>query len=133
MIAFEEDAAIEVADYRRLRAAVGWGEIAVSSEELAAAFARTWNVVARRDGEVVGLGRLLDDGALYASVWDMLVLPEAQRQGIGEGILTRLLAHAESCSLTVLVATAAGRPLYERHGFVPGDPGSVAMLRRRGS
>jgi GNAT superfamily N-acetyltransferase len=61
----------------------------------------------------------------------MLVAPEMQRQGIGEGILTRLLAHAESRSLTVLVATAAGRPLYERHGFVPSDPGSTAMLRRR--
>lgn len=130
MIAFEEDATVEVADYRRLRLAVGWGEIAVSDEDLAAAFARTWNVVARRDGEVVGFGRLLDDGVLYASVWDMLVAPDAQRQGIGEEILTRLLAHAESRSLTVLVATAAGRPLYERHGFVPGDPGSAAMLRR---
>jgi GNAT superfamily N-acetyltransferase len=133
VIAFEEDAAIEVADYRRLRAAVGWGEIAVSDEELEAAFAHTWNVVARRDGEVAGLGRLLDDGVLYASVWDMLVAPEAQRQGIGDEILTRLLAQAESRSLTVLVATAAGRTLYERHGFVPSDPGSVAMLRRRRS
>jgi GNAT superfamily N-acetyltransferase len=131
VIAFEEGAAVPVADYRRLRLAVGWGEIAVSDEQLAAAFGRTWNVVARRDGEIVGLGRLLDDGVLYASVWDMLVAPEMQRQGIGEGILTRLLAHAESRSLTVLVATAAGRPLYERHGFVPSDPGSAAMLRRR--
>lgn len=131
MIAFEEGADVPVADYRRLRLAVGWGELTVSDEQLAAAFARTWNVVARQGSEIVGLGRLLDDGVLYASVWDMLVAPEAQRQGIGEGILTRLLAHAESRSLTVLVATAAGRPLYERHGFVPGDPGSVAMLRRR--
>lgn len=131
MIAFDEGASVPVADYRRLRAAVGWGEVPVDDAELAAALARTWNVIARRDGEVVGLGRLLDDGVLYASVWDMIVAPEAQRQGIGEAILTRLLAHAESRSLTVLVATAAGRALYERHGFVPGDRGSAAMLRRR--
>lgn len=131
MIEYEEDATVPVADYRRLRSTVGWGEVAVSDDELAAAFARTWNVVARRGGEVVGLGRLLDDGVLYASVWDMIVAPEDQRQGIGEEILTRLLDRAESRSLTVLVATASGRPLYERHGFVPSDPGSVAMLRRR--
>jgi GNAT superfamily N-acetyltransferase len=131
VIAFEDDAAVPVADYRRLRSAVGWGEVAVPDAELAAAFARTWNVVARRDGEVVGFGRVLDDGVLYASVWDMIVAPELQRQGVGEEILTRLLRRAESRSLTVLVATAIGRPLYERHGFVPDDPGSTAMLLRR--
>ena len=131
MIEYEEDATVPVADYRRLRSAVGWGGIAVDDTELAAAFARTWNVVARRGGGVVGLGRLLDDGVLYASVWDMIVAPELHRQGIGEEILARLLRHAESRSLIVLIATDAGRPLYERHGFVPSDPASVAMLRRR--
>lgn len=129
-IAFEEGATLEPKDFRRLRRAVGWGEVARTDEELAAAFARTWNVAARRGDEVVGIGRLLEDG-LYASIWDMIVDPEAQRQGIGDGILTRLLAHAEERSLTVLVATAAGRPLYEKHGFVPAEASSVAMLRRR--
>lgn len=131
MISFEDDATVPVADYRRLRSAVGWGEVAAADAELAEAFARTWNVVARHEGEVVGLGRLLDDGVLYTSVWDMIVAPEHQREGIGEEILTRLLRRAESRSLTVLVATTTGRPLYERHGFVPDDPGSTAMLRRR--
>ncbi|MGZ4333410.1 MAG: GNAT family N-acetyltransferase [Gaiellaceae bacterium] len=132
-IAFEEDAEVPVPDYRRLRLEVGWGGPSVDDVELAAALARTWNVVARRAGEVVGLGRLLDDGALYASIWDMIVAPALQRRGIGKEILTRLLAHAETRSLTVLVATAAGRPLYERHGFVPADPASIALLRRRGT
>lgn len=130
-IAFEEGGCIPLHDYRRLRSAVGWGGPKLDDAELAAALERTWNVVARQGDEVVGLGRLLDDGALYASIWDMLVAPALQRRGIGAGILTRLLAHAETRSLTVLVATAAGRPLYERYGFVAGDPGASALLRRR--
>lgn len=129
-IAFEEDAVVSVADYHRLRTEVGWADPSIDDAALAAALGRTWNVAARQAGELVGLGRLLDDGALYASIWDMIVTPRLQRRGIGEGILTRLLAHAESRRLTVLVATDAGRPLYERHGFVAGDPGSAALLRR---
>jgi GNAT superfamily N-acetyltransferase len=130
-ITFEEAAVIPASDYRRLRSAVGWDGPAIGDVELAAALARTWNVVARAAGEVVGFGRLLDDGALYASIWDMIVTPSWQRRGVGREIFVRLLARAKTRSLTVLVATEAGRPLYERHGFVAGDPGSVAMLRRR--
>jgi ribosomal protein S18 acetylase RimI-like enzyme len=130
-IAFEENAAIPVTDYRRLRLAVGWGRVPANDTELAAALARTWNVIARQDEEVVAFGRLLDEGLLYASIWDMIVAPDLQRRGIGEAVLTRLLEHADARSLTVLVATDAGSGLYERHGFVPTDPASTAMLRRR--
>ncbi|MCZ7589175.1 MAG: GNAT family N-acetyltransferase [Gaiella sp.] len=130
-VSFEEGASIPLADYRRLRSEVGWGGPSLEDAELAAALERTWNVVARRSGEVVGFGRLLDDGALYASIWDMLVSPLLQRRGIGNEILTRLIAHAATRSLTVLVATPKGRPLYERHGFVAGDPRASALLRRR--
>ncbi|HVU76709.1 MAG TPA: GNAT family N-acetyltransferase [Gaiellaceae bacterium] len=130
-IAFEENAAIPVADYRRLRRAVGWGELPADDGELSAALARTWNVVARHTDEVVAFGRLLDDGLLYASIWDMIVAPDLQRRGIGNDVLTRLLQHADARSLTVLVATRPGRGLYERHGFVPADLASTAMLRRR--
>ena len=70
-----------------------------------------------------------EEGAVI-SIWDMIVTPRLQRRGIGDGILARLLAHAESRRLTVLVATEAGRPLYERYRFVSGDPGSTALLRR---
>jgi ribosomal protein S18 acetylase RimI-like enzyme len=130
-IAFEENATIPVADYRRLRRAVGWGDVPADDAELAAALARSWNVLARRDAEVVAFARLLDDGVLYASVWDIIVAPELQQRGIGDAMLTLLLRRADARSLTVLVATDAGRPLYERHGFVPTDPASTAMLRRR--
>lgn len=129
-LSFDEGGAIAPSDYRRLREEVGWGTPPIPDARLEAALARSWNVVARDGDEAVGLGRLLDDGALYASIWDMIVRPSLQRTGIGTEILTRLLARADSRSLIVLIATHAGRPLYERHGFVTGDPGSAAMLRR---
>jgi GNAT superfamily N-acetyltransferase len=129
-IVIEEGAVVETADYRRLREAVGWGGPRVDDASLAAALARTWNVLARRGDEVVGLARLLDDGAVYATIWDMIVLPELQRRGIGDALLSRLLARAKGRSIVALVATELGRPLYERHGFVVESGRSVGMIRR---
>jgi hypothetical protein len=50
---------LDAGDYRRLREAVGWGTPA------------------------------LDEGALYAKIWDMIVLPEEQRRGGGRGMIRR--------------------------------------------
>ena len=132
MVAFQEGALIDAAEYRALRAAVGWPDPAVDDDSLQDALDWTWNVVARDGGELVGLGRLLDDGALYATIWDMIVAPERQRGGVGRGILERLLAHAAGRSIVALVATEAGRGLYERHGFRRESGGSVGMLLRPG-
>lgn len=129
-ICFEENAQIEVVDYHRLRLAAGMGIPPISDVDLKAALQRSWNVVARSGQTVVGMGRLLDDGALYGSIWDMLVTPELQRRGIGEALLERLLEQARNLNLIALIATPAGRPLYERHGFATESHGSVGMLKR---
>jgi GNAT superfamily N-acetyltransferase len=126
----EAGARLEVADYRRLVGAVGWRARVLDDDVVQAALDRTWNVVAREDGEVVGIGRLLGDGAFYATIWDVIVDPPAQRRGIGTAILERLLAEASSRGIVTLVASPAGKPLYERYGFTSDDGRGVAMLMR---
>jgi GNAT superfamily N-acetyltransferase len=74
----------------------------------------------KRAGELVGQGALgLFEGA--GSIAKMVVLPSAQRQGIGAKILDALLVEAERRSLfrVGLVATPLGRHLYESRGFAP--------------
>src|SRR5581483_4651082 len=118
------------AEYLRLRESVGWRTVELGDEAVQAALDRTWNVVAREDGAVVGIGRLLEDGAFYATIWDVIVVPEAQRCGIGTAILERLLEEAAARSIVALVASPAGKPLYERYGFTSDDGRGVAMLMR---
>ncbi|HZS29659.1 MAG TPA: GNAT family N-acetyltransferase [Gaiellaceae bacterium] len=130
MTEFETEAELPAADYLRLREAVGWRSVDCDEPTLRASLALTWNVVAREDGEVVGIGRLLDDGAFYATVWDVIVVPEAQRRGIGTAILELLLERAAGRSIVALVASPAGKPLYERYGFSSDDGRGVAMLMR---
>ena len=48
----------------------------------------------------------------------MIVAPACQGLGIGRRLMTTLLDGLDGCNV-LLYATAAGRPLYERLGFVP--------------
>jgi GNAT superfamily N-acetyltransferase len=130
MTEVEAGARVDVADYLRLRDAVGWRSSALDDACVQAALDRTWNVVAREAGHVVGIGRLLDDGAFYATIWDVIVVPEAQRRGIGTAILERLLEEASPRAIVALVASPAGKTLYERYGFTSDDGRGVAMLMR---
>lgn len=83
---------MKVTEYRAIRDAVGWRTVDVGDEELQGASDRTWNVTARRPaGKLVGVVRLLDDGLLYAGVWDMIVAPDLQRRGIGRALFDRVL------------------------------------------
>jgi hypothetical protein len=51
----EAGARLDAADHRGLRAAVGWETPALDDGALQAALERTRNVVAREDGEIVGM------------------------------------------------------------------------------
>jgi len=122
---------VSPAEYRALRASVAWSEPAIDDAALFRALQVSWNVTARtRDGELVGLARVIDDGALYASIWDVIVLPGRQRGGLGTRLFDRAMERVGRRSLVALVGTAAGAPLYRRAGFVPNDDRSTCMFRR---
>ncbi|MBI2237805.1 MAG: GNAT family N-acetyltransferase [Actinobacteria bacterium] len=124
---------VTATEYRALREAVGWRAVDASDGELQEALDRTWSVTARgRDGDLIGLVRMLDDGVLYASVWDMIVAPDLQRRGVGSALFDRVLERTQRRHLVALVATAAGAPLYRAAGFSEESLGSVALFLRPG-
>ena len=119
------------AEYRTLLAAVGWRPVAQADADLDAALGRSWNVTVRTpDGQLVGLARVLDDGLLYASVWDILVVPERQRRGIGRALLAAVLEQTAGRRLLSLIATPAGEALYRSAGFAETDGRSIALFIR---
>ena len=123
---------VAVAEYHALREAVGWDAVPASDDALQAALDRTWNVTARSaDGRLLALVRVLDDGAVYASVWDMIVVPELQRAGIGRELFDRVIERVGGRNLVSLVATPAGAGLYRAAGFTRESRGAVGMFRRR--
>ncbi|MBN1453618.1 MAG: GNAT family N-acetyltransferase [Anaerolineales bacterium] len=105
----------------------GWNEnYQLSPDDLMRALRSSWYVLSAYDGvRLVGFGRLVSDGVLHAMIYELIVLPEYQGQGVGGEILEKLV---EKCRETgvrdiQLFCAQGKRDFYEKRGFVarPGD------------
>ncbi|PYI66312.1 GNAT family N-acetyltransferase [Arthrobacter livingstonensis] len=73
--------------------AVGWTTYTKEPEALAAAVRGSSTVVAARSGGLlVGLARVISDGATICYLQDVLVHPGFQRLGVGRELVVRVLA-----------------------------------------
>lgn len=118
--------------YLRLRADAGLTP--KRADQAAAALAGSWlavHVVETATGTPAAMGRVIGDGGWYFQIADMAVLPEHQRQGLGDRVLTELLARiraeAPPGAWVTLMADPPGRRLYARHGFRETAPESLGM------
>jgi GNAT superfamily N-acetyltransferase len=105
--------------YYDLFVTTGWKSTA-TAEDLAQALHNSWKVVAAYDqDQLVGFGRIVSDGILYAMIYDLIILPSYQGKGIGKEILERLLAHCKTQGVQhVQLFCAKGKRLfYEKFGF----------------
>lgn len=78
-------------------------------------------VTAKADGQLIAMGRMVGDGGGFAQVTDVAVRPSHQRNGLGTGVMTRLMAWADSnllrgCYIS-LIADPGAEDLYEHFGF----------------
>lgn len=97
-----------------LSSAVRWPHRAVDWEQ---ALALGDGLVAERDGAVLGTGIFWRWGPRHGTLGLVIVSPECQGQGIGARLMHGLLERLGERSV-LLQATAEGRALYERLGFV---------------
>ncbi|MHC5064337.1 MAG: GNAT family N-acetyltransferase [Planctomycetota bacterium] len=120
--------------YHRLFESTGWNErYAASHPELARALADSWHFVTARDKDrLIGSGRIISDGVLYALVLDIMVDPDYRGQGIGREIMTRLLAEVrEACIRDVMLFSAKGyADFYAKFGFEARPDDAPGMILR---
>ena len=107
------------AEFKSLYDETGWADHSV--ETFASALAGSWIVCTARDddGTVLGMGRLIGDGALHAFVTEMLVTESSRGRGTGAAILNALVARARERGVDDIQLFAARdrERFYERHGF----------------
>jgi GNAT superfamily N-acetyltransferase len=83
------------------------------------AFLSSFLVVFLFDREkLVGFGRAISDGAYQAAVYDVVVVPDCQKQGFGRLIMERILQNIANCN-TILYANPGREPFYGKLGFRP--------------
>jgi ribosomal protein S18 acetylase RimI-like enzyme len=117
-------------EYRRLRVAAGLSP--KSAEAAAAGLPNTYfAVLIRRDGHVVGMGRVIGDGGLFFQVVDIAVEPDHQRRGLGKAIVGKIVEHMKNTApvgaYISLMADGEAQHLYAQFGFKPTAPAAVGM------
>ncbi len=107
--------------YKNLYSSTGWKyKYPVTEENLRTALENTWVwICAYHEENLVGIGRLISDGALYAFVCDLIVLPKYQNMKIGSSILKRLkqICVDKQIKRVWLFAATDRAAFYEQRGF----------------
>lgn len=119
-----------VVDYLRLRSEAGL----TPRDEIAARAGlpnSTLGIVIEHAGEIVGMGRVVGDGALFFQIVDIAVLPAHQGKGLGKaimaGLVDALARQIPGRAYVSLIADGNARHLYAGYGFVPVAPKSQGM------
>ena len=97
----------EIAELRWPHRPADWAQV----------FAHAAGIVAERDGELVGTALRWRWGDRHATIGLVIVSPACQGRRLGHRLMSALLEELEDCTV-LLHATAEGRGLYERLGFV---------------
>jgi GNAT superfamily N-acetyltransferase len=121
---------ISVADFNRLRKAVGWSEIDPGQAQRSLD-GSDYIVAAVCDGETVGTARVITDGGYVALISDVIVLPGFQQKGIGKTMMGMVMDHIRGGIKTgerVLINLMAAKDkeaFYKRFGFDERPGGSL--------
>ena len=113
----------ESSAFFRLFESTGWNQTyEADPKELTAAISNSWYALYafNDENELIGFGRVVSDGVLYALICDMIIAPAYQNQGIGSTILRKLIQRCEEDKIRVvwLFAAANKSGFYGKHGFV---------------
>lgn len=69
-----------------------------------------------KDTQLIGFGRAISDGAYQAAVYDVAVVPEFQKAGIGRIIMEQILTRLQGCNI-ILYARPGKEDFYRKFGL----------------
>ena len=122
----------KAAEYIELRTTMGWGSI---DEEIAnrTIEAAAFTVCLRRQDRLVGIARVMGDGAMYFFLADLIVDPEFRGSRYGDRLMQAVTSYFDRSAMPgatiTLVPLNGQETFYEKFGFVrcPSGPFGTAM------
>ena len=123
--------------YFKLFETTGWNDnYKLSEDEILLALSNSqFMVSAYDDKKLVGFGRIVSDGIIHAMIFDMIIDPYYQHNGIGTNILKKLLNYCcERNIRDIQLFCAKGKvAFYEKNGFVRRPENAPGMEYKKSS
>lgn len=120
MLIYEDK--LTVQEFVHLTEVVGWG--CPNLKQIEIALKNTiYSISVEIDGKIIGMGRIIGDGARIFYIQDVVIHPNYQGMRIGTKIMEYLIAYIEKvsirdCNIMVGIMSAKGKEsFYERFGF----------------
>ena len=114
----------KVAEYLCLKSKVGWSVADTSAVTIALRHS-LFHVVIRQRAELIAMGRVIGDGALFFYIQDVIVAPDFQGQGLGKMLMTHIenyLAKDAQPGATIGLFAAQGKEsFYTTYGYIERD------------
>ena len=109
-VIYRLEKSLDLTAVAELYRSAGWMSAGEEASGLAPMLRNSFAVMAAFDaatGRLVGMMRALSDGCSDAYLLDLVVHPEARRQGIGREVAERLAAHLKSLGVEWIVCIGA--------------------------
>ena len=82
---------------------------------------------------LVGFARVLSDKVFRATIWDVIVHPDYQKQGVGSMVLEKILSHPALKSVDRFWLNTKHPSFYEKFGFTKSSEGMVLQRKLEGT
>jgi GNAT superfamily N-acetyltransferase len=79
---------------------------------------------------LVGFARVLSDKVFRATLWDVIVHPDYQKQGVGSLIIEKIISHPLFKTVDRFWLNTKHPQFYEKFGFVQNHEGMVLERKR---
>jgi len=108
-------------DFLLLRAKVGWGDLDADLAEKSLNNS-LFHVTIYYDQQLIGMARVVGDGAMYFYIQDVVVDPDYHKQGIGTALMDTIEGYlrytTNKGSTIALLAAQAKESFYARYGYI---------------
>lgn len=120
-------------DYIYLCTSVGWKDFMNFDVAETSIKNSVFSVVVKEKQNVIGMGRIVGDGAIYFYIQDIVVHPDHQGKGIGKEIMSALMKYLEENApdkaFIGLFASKGKAEFYETFDFKNYSPNMTGMFK----
>lgn len=119
-------------EYKYLCESVGWTEYMNFVVVETSLRNSIYCVIAKDHEQIIGMGRIVGDGAIYFYIQDLVVHPDYQKKGIGNEIMSVLMEYlngnAPDKAFIGLFASDGKESFYQKYDFKDYSPNMTGMF-----